>query len=120
MLKTIRSLAPATTTPPRKTTNCVDLGECARQHLKIPPGQNYVLCRAVHAEMNAIIHASRLDIVAADLYLFGIEVESGAPVLNPEPCLLCKRVIIPQCHAGVRFSTQGERRAVCRTSSEDF
>ena len=44
--------------------------------------------------MNAVIHASRLDMVGADLYLVGIEVESGELVSQVNPCLLCKRVII--------------------------
>jgi dCMP deaminase len=79
---------------PRQTTNCIDMGRCVRQELNIPSGQNYELCRAVHAEMNAIIHASRLDMTEADLYLVGFEVESGEPVSNVMPCLLCKRVII--------------------------
>ena len=79
---------------PRKTVNCIDLGYCARRQLSIPPGQNYELCRAVHAEMNAVIHASRLEMVGADLYLAGFDVELGSPVPHPEPCMLCKRVII--------------------------
>jgi len=79
---------------PRQTPNCIDLGYCVRTEKNIPAGQNYELCRAVHAEMNAVIHASRLDMVGADLYLIGIEVETGLPVLEVMPCLLCKRVII--------------------------
>lgn len=83
---------------PRQTTNCIDLGYCYRQQLNIPSGQNYELCRAVHAEMNAVIHASRLDMVDSDLYLVGLEVETGELVAEIMPCLLCKRVII---NAGV-------------------
>ena len=79
---------------PRQTTNCIDLGYCVRNKLNIPSGQNYELCRAVHAEMNAVIHASRLDMVESDLYLVGIEVETGELVSEIMPCLLCKRVII--------------------------
>jgi dCMP deaminase len=79
---------------PRQTTNCIDVGYCVREELKIPSGQNYELCRAVHAEMNAVIHASRMDMTEADLYLIGLEVETGQPVANVMPCLLCKRVII--------------------------
>ncbi len=79
---------------PRQTTNCIDLGYCYRQANNLPSGQNYELCRAVHAEMNAVIHASRLDMVGADLYLVGIEVETGELVEHITPCLLCKRVII--------------------------
>ncbi len=83
---------------PRQTTNCIDLGYCYRQQLNIPSGQNYELCRAVHAEMNAVIHASRLDMVDSDLYLVGLEVDTGELVAEVMPCLLCKRVII---NAGV-------------------
>lgn len=79
---------------PRQTPNCIDLGYCVRMEKNIPAGQNYELCRAVHAEMNAVIHASRLDMVGADLYLIGLEVETGLPVSEVMPCLLCKRVII--------------------------
>lgn len=79
---------------PRQTTNCIDMGYCVRTERNIPAGQNYELCRAVHAEMNAVIHASRLDMAGSDLYLVGVEVESGLPVTDVQPCLLCKRVII--------------------------
>ena len=79
---------------PRQTSNCIDLGYCFRQQKNIPASQNYELCRAVHAEMNALIHASRLDMVGADLYLTGIEVETGEVASPVMPCLLCKRVII--------------------------
>jgi len=79
---------------PRKTLNCIDLGYCARKQLRIPAGQNYELCRAVHAEMNAVIHASRLEMTGADLYLTGFDIETGKPIPEPEPCMLCRRVII--------------------------
>ncbi len=79
---------------PRQTSNCIDLGYCIRQQQNIPQGQNYELCRAVHAEMNAVIHASRLDMVGSDLYLLGIEVETGGLASPVVPCLMCKRVVI--------------------------
>ena len=40
---------------PRGRKNCVDLGYCTREQLKVPRGERYELCRSVHAEMNAII-----------------------------------------------------------------
>lgn len=79
---------------PRGAANCVDLGQCLREELAVPPGQRYELCRSVHAEMNAVIHASRAQTMGAVMYLFGIEVATGLPTTNPEPCLLCRRVII--------------------------
>lgn len=79
---------------PRKMRNCIDIGRCLRQENEVPPGERYELCRAVHAEMNAIIHASRLDMVGGDLYLVGISVQDGSYVKSAEPCRLCKRMII--------------------------
>ena len=44
---------------PRGRKNCSDLGFCLREKMQIPRGERYELCRSVHAEANAIIHASR-------------------------------------------------------------
>ena len=46
---------------PRGRRNCVDLGICTREVMKIPRGERYELCRSVHAEANAIISAARRD-----------------------------------------------------------
>ena len=35
---------------PRGRKNCVDLGYCTREQLKVPRGERYELCRSVHAE----------------------------------------------------------------------
>lgn len=79
--------------------NCVDLGRCLREEMEIPAGQRYELCRSVHAEMNAVIHAARAVTMGATLFLAGVEVETGQPTEKPEPCLLCRRVII---NAGIK------------------
>jgi len=85
---------------PRGVANCIDLKVCLRQQLGVAHGQNYELCRSVHAEMNAVIHASRSQTLGAVLYLSGMEVITNLPVKYPEPCLLCRRVII---NAGFNF-----------------
>ena len=54
---------------PRGRKNCIDLGRCIREELKIPSGERYELCRSVHAEQNCIISASRRDMLGATLYL---------------------------------------------------
>ncbi|MEG0441965.1 MAG: dCMP deaminase family protein, partial [Oscillospiraceae bacterium] len=41
----------------RKTTDCFELG-CLRDQLGIPSGTRAEVCRAVHAEQNAIIQAA--------------------------------------------------------------
>ena len=79
---------------PRGRKNCSDLGVCVRQKMKIPRGERYELCRSVHAEANAIISASRDQMLGSSIYLTGIEVESGSYVANSCSCSMCKRMII--------------------------
>ena len=52
---------------PRGRRNCSDLGRCTRESLNIPSGERYELCRSVHAEANAIISASRRDMIGATI-----------------------------------------------------
>ena len=48
----------------------------------------------MHAEANAIIAASRNDMIGATLYLVGREASTGELVENAAPCSMCKRLII--------------------------
>ena len=79
---------------PRGTVNCIDLGECPRQKANIPRGERYELCRSVHAEQNAIIHAPRQDMIDSTMYLAGLEAIDRSVVKGARPCLLCTRMII--------------------------
>ena len=79
---------------PRGRKNCMDIGKCTREVLQIPRGERYELCRSVHAEANAIIHAARNDMLGATLYLVGKEADSGEYVKNTCSCAMCKRLII--------------------------
>ncbi len=79
---------------PRGRKNCIDLGVCVRENLKVPRGERYELCRSVHAEQNAIINARREDMIGAVLYLVGKDAKSGEYVENASACSLCKRMII--------------------------
>ena len=54
---------------PRGRKNCIDLGYCTREAMNIPSGERYELCRSVHAEANAIISASRREVLGATLYM---------------------------------------------------
>jgi dCMP deaminase len=86
---------------PRTTKHCIDLGSCLRMDLKIPSGQQYELCRSVHAEQNAIINAARTgaSIVGGELYISSEKVK-GAYGNGEEtrkiygPCIICKKEII--------------------------
>lgn len=79
---------------PRGRKNCTDIGTCIREELNIPRGERYELCRSVHAEQNAIISASRKDMIGATLYEVGIDAKTGDYVENSMPCAMCKRFII--------------------------
>lgn len=81
---------------PRGETNCVDIGVCHREgmpHNSSP--DSYNMCRSVHAEMNAIISACRAEMIGADLYLYGYDVEAAADIPADElfPCPICLRMI---------------------------
>ncbi len=79
---------------PRGRKNCIDIGTCIRQELGIPRGERYEICRSVHAEANAIISASRKDMLGATLYLVGLEHSDGSIVANSCCCAMCKRMVI--------------------------
>ncbi len=79
---------------PRGRKNCCDLNYCTREKLGIPRGERYELCRSVHAEANAIIHAGRENMLESSLYLVGKEYASGEYIKNANPCAMCKRMII--------------------------
>jgi len=79
---------------PRGRMNCNDLGYCIRQKLSIPSGERYELCRSVHAEANSIISASRNDALGGTLYLVGRDATTGELLPDPQPCSMCRRLII--------------------------
>ena len=95
---------------PRGRANCVDLGYCTREKLNIPKGQRYELCRSVHAEQNAIISASRADMIGATIYLACHDAKTNELYGDVEPCSMCKRAII---NAGIE-------KVIVRTSRTEY
>lgn len=79
---------------PRGRKNCCDLGYCTREKLQIPRGERYELCRSVHAEANAIISASRSDMIGSTLYLVCKDYKTKELVPGTNSCAMCKRQII--------------------------
>ena len=75
---------------PRGCDNCCDIGKCNREGCIHNDG-NYGSCRSVHAEMNAIISASRQEMIGSTLYLAGFEDEK---LIHAAPCPICERLII--------------------------
>ena len=79
---------------PRGRKNCTDLCFCMRDKLNIPRGERYEMCRSVHAEANAIIAASRDQMIGSTMYLCGIDAKSGELVADSCSCQMCKRLVI--------------------------
>lgn len=73
---------------PSGLTHCVQAG-CLRQKLGIPSGERTEICRAVHAEQNALVQAAKhgVAISGADIYT------------TLQPCVLCTKLII---NAGIK------------------
>ena len=94
---------------PRGRKNCTDLGFCSREALNVPRGERYELCRSVHAEANAIISASRRDMVGGTLYLVGKNAQTGEILCDATSCAMCRRMVI---NAGL------ERVVIRRTKTE--
>ena len=95
---------------PRGRKNCSDLGYCMRENLGIPRGERYEMCRSIHSEANAIIAASREQMLGATLYLCCTEPKTGEIVGGTNSCMMCKRMII---NAGIE-------RVVIRNTKDDY
>lgn len=78
---------------PRGFENCCDIGECPRIERNMHQGDGYGICRAIHAEANALLNCSRQQTIDADLYLTGIN-PSDNSIHKAKPCPLCARSII--------------------------
>lgn len=78
---------------PRGFDNCCDLGTCPRIEMNLHQGEGYGMCRAVHAEQNALLNCSREQTMGADLYLAGVNPTDNT-VHRAKPCPVCARLII--------------------------
>lgn len=95
---------------PRGRANCVDLGYCSREALRVPRGERYELCRSVHAEANAIISAARRDTVGGTLYLVGRDARTGELLSDATSCSMCRRLVI----------NAGLEKVVIRRTAREF
>jgi len=83
IVKDKRILATGYNGAPTGCRHCEELG-CLRQQLNIPSGQRHELCRAIHAEQNAIIQAA----------YSGTSVKGGTMYITCQPCVLCAKMIV--------------------------
>jgi dCMP deaminase len=83
LVKDKRILATGYNGAPAGLKHCLDIG-CLRQKLNIPSGERHELCRALHAEQNALIQAS----------LYGISVKGSMLYATCQPCVICAKMLI--------------------------
>ncbi len=76
--------------PPRGEAHCA---VCSKTCVRDGDVGEFTSCPAVHAEQNAIISASRNDMLGADLYLAGYDVATGEENKDAWPCEICLRLI---------------------------
>ena len=95
---------------PRGRRNCVDMGFCTREAMKVPRGERYELYRSVHAEANAIISAARRDMVGGTLYLVGRNAQTGELLHDATSCAMCRRMVI----------NAGLSKVIIRTTASEF
>lgn len=95
---------------PRGRKNCNEIGSCTRDDLGIPKGERYELCRSVHAEANAIISASREQMLGATLYMCCTDPKTEEIIGGMNSCMMCKRQII---NAGIE-------RVIIRNTKLEF
>ncbi len=74
---------------PKGVPHCEERGACMREEMKIPSGERHELCRALHAEQNAIIQAAT----------YPQSIEGATIYITHQPCLICAKMII---NAGIR------------------
>ena len=84
---------------PRGEENCCNKCICYRIDMPHNTG-DYSQCKSVHAEQNALISASRNEMIGATLYLAGEEddcpwegLSNWIEVKDATPCPICKRMI---------------------------
>ena len=80
---------------PRGRDNCIDLGYCCKKkYFPEVRHAGYDACRSVHAEQNALISASRKDMIGGTLYLVQYRTDTGKYEENAGCCQMCRKMII--------------------------
>src|ERR1039457_3656577 len=72
-----RILATGYNGAPQGLAHCEEIGGCLREAQNIPPGERQELCRALHAEQNAILQAA----------VHGVELSDVTCYSTTQPCV---------------------------------
>ena len=82
-----RILATGYNGAPRNIKHCNEVG-CIREQMNVPSGQRHEICRALHAEQNALLQAAA----------YGVKIEGATLYCTTQPCVMCAKMLI---NAGV-------------------
>ena len=83
IVKDKRILATGYNGAPIGCRHCEEVG-CLRQKLNVPSGERHELCRAIHAEQNAIVQAARA----------GTSIDGATIYVSAQPCVICAKMLI--------------------------
>ncbi|MBS3887020.1 MAG: cytidine/deoxycytidylate deaminase family protein [Dethiobacter sp.] len=68
---------------PKGLAHCQETG-CIRAERQVPSGERHELCRALHAEQNAILQAA----------LYGVSIQGATVYCTTHPCVMCAKMMI--------------------------
>ena len=88
LVKEKRILSTGYNGAPAGLKHCIEVG-CLREEASIPSGTRHELCRALHAEQNAIVQAA----------YHGISIAGSTLYCTNKPCVICSKMLI---NAGIK------------------
>ena len=88
LVKEKRILSTGYNGAPAGLKHCIEVG-CLREEAGIPSGTRHELCRALHAEQNAIVQAA----------YHGISIAGSTLYCTNKPCAICSKMLI---NAGIQ------------------
>jgi len=83
IVKEKRILATGYNGAPKGLVHCLEIG-CLREQMSVPSGERHELCRAIHAEQNAVVQAANS----------GVDITGSTIYSTTFPCSLCSKIII--------------------------
>jgi dCMP deaminase len=83
LVKEKRVLATGYNGAPSGLRHCLEIG-CLREQHRIPSGERHELCRALHAEQNAIIQSA----------VHGVAIKGATLYATTQPCIICSKMLI--------------------------
>ncbi len=83
LVKDRRILATGYNGAPKNIEHCAVTG-CVRERDNIPSGERHEICRALHAEQNALLQAAT----------YGVQIEGATLYCTTQPCVMCAKMLI--------------------------